>query len=163
MDIGKIQSNKINIFVGINKEYIDSIEGTKIIFGNILKDNIETIKLLKDCYYLVGAKDFKYIENIKCYNFIQVETTKGIIGFLCGGIKDTILKLNEIQNSVDVCIGKGKEDWHDKYKGKLGYLISNNLIEQDGLIKYYNYSANIYKRGFCHIEYTDRLRKIYES
>lgn len=156
-------NDPINIFIGCNFDYINNIDGTKILFGNILNNNIENIKN-SNCYYILGAKDLKYNKDIsfKTYNILQIYRDSRLLSFICGGISKE-LRIDDLKNNIDICIAKDKLDWHKKYKGNLGYIISNNLLKQDNIIKYYNYSANIYKDGFCHIQYTDRIKVIYES
>lgn len=110
-----------------------------IINGNLFKNNFDFLdKLNNNVLYCVGDKDFV---NAKKENFIKIfdyynryelnyNNTKYLI--CCGGYQKN---MEEIEYSFI------KSNWHSKYVGDKGYIISNYPKDLDK--KYFKFSCAI--------------------
>ena len=103
-------NDPINIFIGCNFDYINNIDGTKILFGNILNNNIENIKNI-NCYYILGAKDLKYNKDVsfKTYNILQIYRDSRLLSFICGGISKELRIDDEKQDNILSIASKSEE------------------------------------------------------
>ncbi len=150
--------DKIENFIDLNKGCIFILNGN--ICGQedrdkVLKD-IERLRTIIDnnqVYYLIGNLDLIFLKD--CYrnliindnlNWLKFQSlcckvqllNQTIVNVVCGGLDVNDYKINKI----DSCF-INDEEWHQKYNGNLGLIISNYPNSLDGSRKIYEYSCSI--------------------
>lgn len=145
------------------KQFIKTCDKSSlfIINGNICYNNVEkNINELNELsaeynlYYVLSDNDLKYQKNLyennnynDIYHWINEQAYACYLTFsnqssilvLNGGLPDEYNSINTIEDDVRLCLIKN--NWHDKYDGSLGYVMSNNPPRQGTQLNLYNYSC----------------------